>query len=177
MAQTSRHVTTDRAGKGFGTAKELNDVELAMTLNALRQLIQSVRRTGSQQRRDLGLRTSEVLLLRRVRTSPGESISALARALHTDPSAVSVLVSRLGRRGLLARGRVARDRRMTVVTVTRAGRSLLDELPSSNTLQDSSALRRLPRPERRALALRLLRLARALEQSGGVANAQTAAMA
>lgn len=177
MAQTSRHATTDPADKGFGAAKELNDVELATTLNALRQLIQSVRRIGSQQWRDLGLRTSEVLLLRRVRTSPGESISALARALHTDPSAVSVLVSRLVRRGLLARGRVARDRRMTVVTVTRTGRSLLAELPGSTNLQASSALRRLPRPERRALALRLLRLARALEQSGGAASAQTAAMA
>lgn len=145
------------------TTGDLTDAELAMTLNALRQLIHSMRRMASRRRR-LRLRPNEVLLLLHVQRAPGQSISGVARQLHTDPSAISVLASRLARRGLLRRAKVASDKRMMSIRLSAAGATALRELPSTTGLLPASALRRVPLLERKALAARLLRVAEALDQ-------------
>jgi DNA-binding MarR family transcriptional regulator len=57
------------------------------------------------------------------------SISALARAVHLSQPTVSGILSRLERRGLVARKRSADDRRTVVIEVTEEGLHVLDEAP------------------------------------------------
>lgn len=54
-------------------------------------------------------------------------MSALADILHCDASNVTGLVSRLERQGLVTRERHDKDRRVTLVSATKAGRDLYSE--------------------------------------------------
>lgn len=62
------------------------------------------------------------------------TISALARAVHLGQPTVSGILTRLERRGLVARRRSEDDRRSVVIAVTQAGATVLAEAPS--LLQD-----------------------------------------
>jgi len=85
------------------------------------------------------------------------SVSELAVRTRTDPSTVSVVVSRLVKRGLVQRVRAAEDSRRAELTLTRAGRTLQRKAPTtiaqekllealaSLSPRDAAALQRLLR--------------------------------
>ena len=150
------------AKKPVRRSDSFNDADLATILNALRALSVQVRRSAPL-RRPVVLRPNELLLLRQVRAMPGASISTLARELHTDASAVSVLVTRLARRRLLRRARASRDARMATIRITSRGVLALEQSPSPIVLRDSVAVRALSPELRRVLARHLQRLANVLE--------------
>lgn len=60
--------------------------------------------------------------------TPGASQAELGAALSLDRSTIADLVSRMVRRGLLAREQDAADRRRKVLTLTDAGRTMFEEL-------------------------------------------------
>ena len=165
--RTSSQVARPRAriDHSNGSLAEFTDAELVSLLNSLRQLVYGVHRSSVVRRRPAHLRTSEALLLRQVQLAPGASISALAHRLHTDASAISVIVASLARRRLLTRGKAEHDGRVAVVRVTAAGLSALAQLPPPALLRSSSAVQALTPEARRALAHRLVRLAKVLNGS------------
>ncbi|MEZ4296974.1 MAG: MarR family transcriptional regulator [Polyangiaceae bacterium] len=71
---------------------------------------------------------SEVAALHRIGQSQGLSIQALSQELSLSVSATSRLVSRLVDRGLLLRKTGAEDARVKVVTCSKAGARLLDQM-------------------------------------------------
>ncbi|KDP85990.1 MarR family winged helix-turn-helix transcriptional regulator [Cupriavidus basilensis] len=59
----------------------------------------------------------------------GSTVTDLGRELNTDMGSVTRLLSRMEKRGLIERQRSDADRRVVDLSITPAGRILVDELP------------------------------------------------
>lgn len=59
----------------------------------------------------------------------GSTVTDLGRELNTDMGSVTRLLSRMEKRGLILRQRSDADRRVVDLSITAAGRALVEELP------------------------------------------------
>lgn len=91
--------------------------------------------------------------------TPGE----LARETFSSGAAVTKRLKQLGERGLVERRGDARDRRVAHVSLTPAGRALVDELLPTQLAFEASALSGVPAPSRSDLARLLATLLTQLE--------------
>lgn len=172
MDTSMRRVTRQRFGSGDAA---LTAAELAALMNGLRQLTLTVRRSTPGQNGDPRHDTeatsaADMLLLRQLEVRPASSIAELARRMHVDRSGISVAVTRLAERGLVARATSPLDRRRTVISLTAAGRaSLSGDAEDATGAPNPMAL--LPRSDVQELVRRLTRLASALLESNEVSAA------
>jgi DNA-binding MarR family transcriptional regulator len=95
--------------------------------------------------------------------TPGE----IARRVHLGQPTVTGILDRLGQRGLIARARGDRDKRSQNISLSEAGRKLLQEAPSP--LQDTfrQELSRLPEWERTQILATLQRIADMMQRPSG----------
>lgn len=105
---------------------------------------------------ELNLSVAEVKTLGHLDSDTAMPMRALAARVHANPSNLTVIVSRLEARGLLAR-EVSADRRVKGVRLTRAGLELRQKL-DARLLTDHPAVRGLSTAEQRALLDLLRRL-------------------
>jgi DNA-binding MarR family transcriptional regulator len=121
-------------------------------MNALRRLVHALRASSTAVRRDTGVSGAQLFVLQQLAQRPVTSLNELAARTRTHQSSVSVVVSRLAERRLVARRPSAEDARRTEIELTEEGAALLDDAP--HTLQTSlvGALGRLPTAQRSALA-------------------------
>lgn len=89
--------------------------------------------------------------------------ASLAKKVYLSPSTVVGIIDRLEEKGLIERKRDSRDRRQVHISITQAGRRLVDAAPS--LLQDtlSNALIELPEIEQVSITLSLEKLVDLLE--------------
>jgi DNA-binding MarR family transcriptional regulator len=83
---------------------------------------------------------------------------ALARSLSLSPPTVTGILDRLESRGLVKRVRQVDDKRTVTVSLTEAGRRLLEQAPPPLQLSFLVKLRALPEAEQAAIAATLKRL-------------------
>jgi len=76
----------------------------------------------------------------------------LAEALDVAPSTAGRMCDRLVRKGLVRRHRARDDRRAVLVSVTSAGRQVVDEATSRRRALIEEILERLPAPAQQAVA-------------------------
>ncbi|MFY9653795.1 MarR family winged helix-turn-helix transcriptional regulator [Trebonia sp.] len=76
----------------------------------------------------------------------------LAKALEVTPSTAGRMCDRLLRKGLIRRHRARADRREVQVSITAAGRAVVDEATSRRRALIAEILERLPVPAQRAVA-------------------------
>jgi DNA-binding MarR family transcriptional regulator len=121
-------------------------------MDGLRRIVHALRIGTSASERVIGLSSAQLFVLRQLAAESEQSLGELARRTRTTPSSVSEVVSRLVRRGLVAREASARDRRRAVLTLTAAGVALVKAAPE--TVQDRlvAGFGRLDRGSQRALA-------------------------
>lgn len=81
----------------------------------------------------------------------------LASALGVDPSTATRMCDRLVRKQLVQRRRISADRRGVRISLTGAGRALVQEVTRRRRVEIAQILRRMPRADR-ASALRALRV-------------------
>jgi len=81
----------------------------------------------------------------------------LASALGVDPSTATRMCDRLVRKHLVQRRRISVDRRGVRISLTPAGRALVEEVTRRRRVEIAQILRRMPRTDR-AAALRALRV-------------------
>src|SRR5258708_38917760 len=99
---------------------------------------------------DAGLTLPQVLFLARLRQAGGCTASELATRLNMSPPAVSQMVDRLFRLGLLTRVEDAGDRRRKQLAVTPGASQLLDKLTRARAAEYGKGPARLSpavRPE------------------------------
>lgn len=105
-----------------------------------------------------GATVAEWVILREIfeagKTSPGR----LATSTGLTRGAVSKLVERLVRKGLVSRTEADRDRRFQDVELTAAGRALVPRLAALADRNDQEFFSRLAAKEREALVITLKRL-------------------
>ncbi len=106
----------------------------ALAYDILRSLRRILRRVGGHSRalsRSAGLTVPQILCLRAIAAGgPEVTVAGVGRAVHLSPSAVSRVLDRLERAGLVQRVRRAQDRRKVCLELTDLGRGRAAALPT-----------------------------------------------
>ena len=126
--------------------------DIRATMDALRCLIQALRVSARALEQHHGISGAQLFVLQQLAAGEALSVGALAERTFTHQSSVSVVVSRLAKRGLVRRRSGADDARRTDVTLTARGRGLLDRAPEVPQQRLIASLQRLQTGERRAVA-------------------------
>ncbi|HKB79660.1 MAG TPA: MarR family transcriptional regulator [Thermoanaerobaculia bacterium] len=107
------------------------DERAATLMDAFRRIVHALR-SSHRAARYLNLTGAQLFVLNALHeTGRPLSVGELAGRTRTDPSTVSVVVSRLVKRGLVQRVRAAEDSRRAELTLTRSGRALQRKAPTT----------------------------------------------
>jgi len=98
-------------------------------LDSIRRLVRLLRLADRAAQQEAGLSGAQLFVLSELAKSPSLSLNELAERTRTDQSSVSVVVTRLVERGLIARDRDARDARRLALNVTAGGRTAIRKAP------------------------------------------------
>ena len=155
----------DRGLSSNDTSAADGDVQAAM--NGIRRIVRALRLSSRAAEKALGVSGAQLFVLQQLaesaaRADAAPSIAQLADLTATDPSSVSVVVSRLVVRGLAARRASKSDGRRAEVMITQAGRSLLRRAPSPVQSRMLDAIADLDAGSRRELVAGLEAIATAL---------------
>ncbi len=126
--------------------------ELRVVLNALRQIVRSLRVSSRTAEQKVGLSGAQLFVLQCLARQSPCSVNELAARTATDQSSVSVVVSRLVARGHVRRTTSKTDRRRVDLTLTRSGRTLLEQAPEAAQDRLIAALAQLSTAELKSLA-------------------------
>jgi DNA-binding MarR family transcriptional regulator len=107
-----------------GFAGELSAVDRFPVSFAVFALARSHRALAAQLLRELGLFVGQEIMLMQLWVQDGQSQCGLGHTLRLDHSTVAKSVQRLEEAGFVTRSRSAADRRVTIVSLTPAGRDL-----------------------------------------------------
>ena len=144
------------------TGAVLRDPATRAVLDSIRRIVRALRESSRKTERSVGLGAAQLFVLQRLAGAPPLSINELADRTLTHQSSVSVVVSRLVRGGLVARTRAAADGRRVAITLTPAGRALLERAPAAAQDRLIGALGLLGVAARKDLARHLGRLVEAM---------------
>jgi MarR family transcriptional regulator, lower aerobic nicotinate degradation pathway regulator len=136
-----------------------------VAVEAIRKIVRALRDSAHVAQGQTGLTGAQLFVLRVLAEHPGLSINELAERTMTHQSSVSVVVSRLVDRGLVARATARDDRRRLVVALTPRGRLLHRKAPAVAQELLVTAVRKLASEPRRGLAAGLQALSDALGAS------------
>ncbi len=142
---------------GVGSASQ------GRTLAAWRRLLQAVRRRERLAERDTGLTGAQLFALRQIADHPGTTVGELARLTSTDPSSISVVVTRLLEKRLVRRERDPMDQRRWRLVANPSGVARLARAPESADVRLGDAIAALAAGDRDALREQLDALAMAVE--------------
>jgi len=121
-------------------------------MDGLRRIVRALRQADAKSRGVGGIASAQLFVLRQLRHKSASSIADLCRATLTSQSSVSEVVARLEAKDLLRRSRASDDSRRVELSLTQAGRKVLEESPQPFQEQLVSALHRLSRDDQQALA-------------------------
>ncbi|MFN3218802.1 MAG: MarR family winged helix-turn-helix transcriptional regulator [Acidimicrobiales bacterium] len=118
----------------------------------------AIRQCYDQRFADLGLNLSEASLLAFVEESGPLTQTRLAQRLGLGRAATGSVIDSLEKRGLVERQPDPDDRRVWLVTVTRTGKDLVEQVNASDQVLRSELRAGISRADRQQLAALLVRL-------------------
>ncbi len=121
----------------------------------LSRISRTLRSQWAEELADLAVNPPEAAVLRGLVEHPGSALRELARLLASDAMSVKRCVDGLERRGLVASGHRASDRRPRTLTVTDEGLTLVAEL-NRRMRERERRLARLLAPDERVVFDRVL---------------------
>lgn len=135
-------------------------------LDSIRRIVRHLRVSAQVANERTGVPPAQLFVLSRLREAPATSIRDLAQRTMTDPSSVSVVVSKLEARGLVARKQDERDARRFGIEITTSGRAALRRAPELPQVRLLAALEALAPARRKKIASALEDLVIALGAEG-----------
>jgi DNA-binding MarR family transcriptional regulator len=151
------------------------DAEVHAAMNAVRRIVRALRLSSRASEKALGVSGAQLFVLQQLAESAGHegaapSITQLAELTATDPSSVSVVVSRLVAGGLAARRPSRSDGRRAEIQITPAGQALLQRAPSPAQARMIEGLAKLRPARRRELIAGLEAVVEAMGVAGETAG-------
>jgi DNA-binding MarR family transcriptional regulator len=131
------------------------DDDARRALDALRRLVGALRSSSRTAVRDVGVTGAQLFVLQQLGDRPRQSVSDLADATRTRQNSVSDVIARLVKRGLVTRDVADDDARRAVVSLTRAGQTLVKASPPTAQSALVAAFHSLSPTRRRVLAISL----------------------
>jgi len=126
--------------------------DVAKVADGLRRIVRALHQSHRVAEHRWQLSAAQLLVLQRLAEAPTLSVNELADRTFTHQSTVSVVVARLVDRGLVRRARADDDARRVDLTITSAGRVLLERAMSSAQAHLIDALDAMPSTRLRAIA-------------------------
>jgi DNA-binding MarR family transcriptional regulator len=142
---------------------------VARAADGMRRIVQALRLSTHAIEKKLGISGAQVFVMQQLSLSGGLSLRDLAARTRTDPSSVSVAVSRLEAKGLVRRLRAAADGRRAELWLSPKGEAVLRRAPEPAQAKLIRALEGLPPERLSTLVLLLNDLAEQLGAPRGVA--------
>lgn len=128
----------------------------------VRALVEGLSKSARAVEDRTGVTNAQLFLLQQIRDGRHLTVNDLAKRAMTTQSTVSIVLSRLEKKGLVKRTRSPVDRRSVVLQLTTMGKRLLRRSPRPATSEVLRSLSRLSRDELRALTRGLDALGREL---------------
>lgn len=138
------------------------DDEISEALRCVRALVQVLSDAARSVENKTGVTNAQLFLLQQIRDGREITVNELAALAMTSQSTVSIVLSRLERKGLVKRARSPADGRRVILALTSVGKQLLRRAPEPATSEVIHALRRLKREEMRSVCRGLRALGREL---------------
>jgi DNA-binding MarR family transcriptional regulator len=135
-------------------------------LRGLRTIIAVLSRSARAIEARTGVTNAQLFILQQLQADEALGINDLAARARTGQSAVSIVVRRLVRRGLVHRRRLVADGRRVGVSLTVAGRALVCQAPEPPTTRLLAAVGGLDYEDLRALARGVTALVPAMGVAG-----------
>jgi DNA-binding MarR family transcriptional regulator len=135
-------------------------------LDAIRRLVQVIRRSAQAAEKRVGLSSAQLFVLRKLSEVQSLSVGELAVRTATSQSSVSEVVQRLVTSALVSRQRSPRDGRSVELSLTDSGRTLVEKAPQAIQDHILDGLSRMPGRDR----VELSRLINRLLQETGIAQ-------
>lgn len=129
-------------------------------LIALRQIMRATDLHSQKLVRDSGLTAPQLLVMQAIEKEGDPSTSTLARHIVVSHATVTRIVDRLERAGLVRRQKSSKDKRVTNVSLTDAGRAKLETAPEPLQAEFLREFRKLQDWEQQMLKSSLLRVAK-----------------
>jgi len=124
-------------------------------LNALRRVVLALRVWAQEAEGVFKVSGAQLFVLQKLADDQDHTVNGLAQRTLTSKSSVSVVVARLVQRGLVKRRPSPSDGRSAILSLTAAGRAIVERGPESPQSRVLSALSRLPRHDLATLAVLL----------------------
>lgn len=123
-----------------------------IAMDGLRRIVRALRQADVQSRAGGGIPSAQLFVLRQLRHKHVASIGDICRATFTSQSSVSEVVARLEAKALVRHSRASDDNRRAELSLTEAGRKVLEQSPPPFQEKLASALHQLSRDEQQSLA-------------------------
>lgn len=117
----------------------------------MRRIVKALRESSRESEAKLGLSGAQLFVLQQLKGGASLSINEIAAQTLTHQSSVSVVVSRLVQKRLVARGPSPDDARKILVSLRTAGKKALKTSPTTAQETLIAALKRLPPAQKRGL--------------------------
>jgi DNA-binding MarR family transcriptional regulator len=154
--------------KSSVAASQLAEVgDLDRALNSLRRMVRAIRVSSRAAEDSLKISGAQLFVLQQLAAHPAASLGELAARTLTHQSSVSVVVSRLVARRLVARRASFADGRRIELSLTATGRALLARAPVLAQARLLQALRALPARDLRLVGRVLEGIAGAMDLEPG----------
>src|SRR2546423_1557121 len=127
----SKRMGTKVSAPASARALQHADDATRAVLDAIRRIVRALRESSRAAERTAGIGAAQLFVLHRLASAPALSLNELAARTFTHQSSVSVVVSRLVERGLVARSRGGADGRRISISATSAGRALVARAPAA----------------------------------------------
>src|SRR5499427_8859613 len=141
-------------------------VDMRFVMDAFRRVVRALRVSARAAERRFGVSGAQLFVLEKLAEAPARAVDELAERTLTDQSSVSIVLTRLEERGLVARRQSKEDARRVEIALTPAGRALARKAPEPAQERLIAGLRRLRPTQLRSLARALAALVHALELEG-----------
>lgn len=142
--------------------------EVTVALDLIRRMVRALRVSSRAVEKAHGVSSAQLFVLQHLAHRPAASLTELSERTLTDPSSVSVVVSRLVRQGLVQRRVSPEDSRRILLSVTPAGRSLARRAPEPAQVRLIQGLRTLPTAQLSSLVRSLRSVTRTLGAERGL---------
>jgi DNA-binding MarR family transcriptional regulator len=128
-------------------------------VRALRQIMRAVELQSHRLADEYGLTGPQLATLNEAARLDEAPLGELAKAVHVSQATMSGILDRLEKRGLVQRVRGTRDRRSVWISLTEAGRNILDAAPPMLNEHFRAELSKLEVWEQTAILATLQRIA------------------
>lgn len=151
---TRRPATRRRSSSSSRTGRasaESHREAVMRVVNSLRRIVRALHRSNRLAEQRWQVSAAQLLVLQRLAESPTLSVNDLAERTYTHQSTVSVVVTRLVKRGLVERTRADDDARRAELSLTAPGRALLRRAMGAAQTQLMDALDSMPAAQLRVI--------------------------